>query len=85
MTDPTWRLRVLPPARRQLERLPESAAAAVLETLRAVRQNPRRLGRPLTLGLAGQYSAPRGPYRIVYEIDEAVHVVAIRHRHDLLM
>jgi mRNA interferase RelE/StbE len=86
VNQPAWRLRVLPPARRQLDSLPESAAGAVLETLQAIRDNPHRLGKPLTLGLAGRFSARRGPYRVIYEIDETerlVRVLAIGHRRDI--
>jgi mRNA-degrading endonuclease RelE of RelBE toxin-antitoxin system len=74
------------PARRQLDRLPESAAAAIVETLRALAENPRRLGKPLALELEGRFAARRGPYRVIYEIDEAeklVRVVAIGHRRDI--
>lgn len=76
----------MPPARRQLERLPESAAAAILETLRAIRENPPRIGKPLVLDDRGRFSARRGPYRIIYELDEStrlVTVVAIGHRRDV--
>ena len=73
----------MPPARREFDRLPISVAAAVLETLDAIAENPRRLGKPLILEHEGRFSARRGPYRIIYEIDEGecvVRVVAIGHR-----
>ena len=76
----------MPPARRQLERLPESAAAAIFETLLAVRENPSRIGKPLVLEHKGRFSARRGPYRIIYELDETaqlVTVVAVGHRRDV--
>ena len=74
------------PARREFDRLPISVAAAVLETLDAIAENPRRLGKPLTLEHEGRYSARRGPYRIIYELDEderLVRVIAIGHRRDV--
>jgi mRNA-degrading endonuclease RelE of RelBE toxin-antitoxin system len=74
------------PARRQIERLPASIAAAVLETLEAIASNPRRLGKPLRFELEGCRSARRGPYRIVYRIDEetrTVAVLAVAHRADV--
>jgi mRNA-degrading endonuclease RelE of RelBE toxin-antitoxin system len=74
------------PARRQLERLPPAAAAAVLETFAAIASNPRRLGKPLRFELEGCLSARRGPYRVVYRIDESTHTVAILavgHRADI--
>ena len=60
------------PAPRQLDRLPISVVAAVIETLGAIAANPRRLGKPLRFELKGQRSARRGPYRIVYRIDEGL-------------
>lgn len=74
------------PARRQFDRLPISVAAAVLETLDAVAENPRRLGKPLMLEHEGRFSARRGPYRVIYELDEnerLVRVIAIGHRRDV--
>ncbi len=74
------------PARRQLDRLPVSAAAAVLETLSAITTNPRRLGKPLRFELEGCFSARRGPYRVIYRIDDAsrtVSILAVAHRADV--
>lgn len=73
------------PARRQIERLPTAVAAAVVETLGAIASNPRRLGKPLRFELEGCWSARRGPYRIVYRIDDetrTVAVLAVAHRAD---
>lgn len=77
---------VMGPARRQIDRLPTSVAAAVIETLGAITENPRRLGKPLRFELEGYFSARRGPYRIVYRIDEPSHtvsVLAVGHRADI--
>jgi mRNA interferase RelE/StbE len=74
------------PARRQFDRLPIAVAAAVLETLYAIAENPRRLGKPLMLEHEGRFSARRGPYRIIYELEEEAHLVrvlAIGHRRDV--
>jgi mRNA interferase RelE/StbE len=82
----TWQLRVMPPARRQIDRLPITVAAAVIETLDAIATNPRRLGKPLRFELADCWSARRGPYRIIYRIDNNTHtvsVVAVVHRADV--
>jgi mRNA interferase RelE/StbE len=78
-----WRVVVMPPARREFDRLPISVAAAVLETLDAIAENPRRLGKPLMLEHEGRFSARRGPYRISYDLDDderIVRVLAIGHR-----
>ena len=74
------------PARREFDRLPISVAAAVLQTLDAIAENPKRSGKPLMLEHEGRYSARRGPYRIIYELDEEellVRVVAIGHRRNV--
>ena len=76
----------MPPARRQIDRLPMPVAAAVIETLDAIASNPRRLGKPLRFELEGCLSARRGPYRIIYRIDEEAHIVAVlavAHRSDV--
>lgn len=74
-------------ARRALERdLPEKIAAAAFEFIMgALRENPRRLGKPLREPLAPLYSARRGEYRILYRIIDArlvIEVVSITHRRD---
>ena len=74
------------PARRQFDRLPISVAAAVLETLDAIAENPRRLGKRLTLEHEGRFLARRGPYRVIYGLFEdgrVVRVIAIGHRRDV--
>lgn len=74
------------PARSEFDRLPTSVAAAVLETLDALAENPTRLGKRLMFEHEGRFSARRGPYRIIYEIDEHDHlvrVIAIGHRRDV--
>jgi mRNA interferase RelE/StbE len=86
VTDPRWRVVVMPPARRQFDRLPISVAAAVLETLDAIAENPKRLGKRLALDHEGRWSARRGPYRIIYELLEDEHlvrVIAVGHRRDV--
>jgi len=86
VSDPLWRIEVMGAARREFDRLPISVAAAVLETLDAIAENPKRLGKPLMLEHEGRYSARRGPYRIIYELDDEQHlvrVVAIGHRRDV--
>ena len=74
------------PARRQFDRLPISVAAAVLETLDAVAENPRRGSASPMLEHEGRFSARRGPYRVIYELDaneRLVRVIAIGHRRDV--
>jgi len=86
VSDAPWDVRVMAPARRQLNRLPPSAAAAIIETLGAIASNPRRLGKPLRFELEGCRSARRGPYRVIYRIDDAtrtVSILAVGHRADI--
>ena len=80
----SFELRVTGPAQRQLERLPEGTAAAIVEfMLSALVENPHRVGGRLQRELAVLYSARRGAYRVVCEIDEgqrAVIVLRVDHR-----
>jgi mRNA-degrading endonuclease RelE of RelBE toxin-antitoxin system len=82
--DSPYELRVTGPANRQLNKLPEGTAAAVVEfMLGALVDNPHRVGGPLQRELAGLRSARRGAYRIIYEINETnqlVIVYRIEHR-----
>ncbi len=75
------------PARRALtEELTESIAAAVWELINGpLREQPRRVGKPLHEPFAGQWVARRSTYRVRYRIDEqsrTVLVLDIRGRAD---
>ncbi len=87
MSDGSFELRVAASAERQLGRLPERIAAAVVEFLLGpLCENPRWVGHPLQRELAGLWSARRGAYRVVYEIDDAeqrVTALRIDHRSDV--
>ena len=75
----------MPTAVRQLGQLPERYATAVVELLPMIAANPRRLGKPLRFELEGRWVARRGPYRIIYSLDEeerTVRVLAVAHRAD---
>lgn len=85
MSEEPWRIRVMPTARRHLRRLPERYATAVVELLPAIAANPKRLGKPLRFELEGRWAARRGPYRVIYALDEKAHtviVLAVAHRAD---
>ena len=83
--EPPYELRVTGPAQRQLERLPEGTAAAIVEfMLSALVDNPYRVGGRLQRELAGLHSARRGSYRVVYEInDDAASCRRAAHRSSL--
>lgn len=77
-SEPGYGLRVTGPAERQLSKLAEGTAAAIVEfLLGALLDNPHRLGGPLQRELAGMRSARRGVYRIVYEILETERLVIV--------
>jgi mRNA interferase RelE/StbE len=77
-------LRVTDPAGRQLSKMSEGTAAAIVEFfVGALMDSPHRLGWPLQRELARMRSARRGAYRIVYEIEETDRlaiVYRIEHR-----
>jgi mRNA interferase RelE/StbE len=81
-----YRVDITPEGIRHLHRLPEKVRSAAIETmLGALSKTPRRVGKPLLGELAGLFSARRGDYRIVYEIDEdnlVVTVHRVQHRRD---
>jgi len=87
MTNAAYALRIAASAERQLARLPERIAAAVVEfILGPLRDNPQRMGHPLQRELTGLWSARRGAYRLVYEIDNDLNIVTIlrvEHRADV--
>jgi mRNA-degrading endonuclease RelE of RelBE toxin-antitoxin system len=73
-----YTLRVTGPAERQLDRLAEGTAAAIVEfMLGALLDNPHRLGGALQRELAGLRSARRGVYRVIYEIDDTEQLVIV--------
>jgi len=87
MTNAAYALRIAASAERQLVRLPERIAAAVVKfILGPLRDNPQRMGHPLQRELTGLWSARRGAYRLVYEIDNDLNIVTIlrvEHRADV--
>ncbi len=87
MTTGAWRLSIAASAERSLDRLlPKIATAMVEFMLGPLLEAPHRVGHPLRRELTGLWSARRGAYRIVYEMNEAelvVNVVRIDHRADV--
>jgi mRNA interferase RelE/StbE len=74
-------------ARRGLNTLPPRVLSAVVEfAFGDLAREPRRVGKPLRNDLAGLFSARRGPYRVLYRIDDAarmVFIVRVDHRADV--
>ena len=83
----THEIEVTPEAIRHLDRLPEKVrAAAVAFMLDPLAAAPRRVGKALVGELDGLWSARRGDYRVVYEIDDHAQVVLVhrvQHRGDV--
>jgi len=72
-----YRLVVAASAERALARLPEAAAAAIVEFMVGPLATSPRRWVTLQRELAGLWAARRGPYRVVYEIDEGTAVVGV--------
>jgi mRNA interferase RelE/StbE len=85
--DDPYTTRFTATARRDLDKLPPRILAAVIEfAFGDLAREPRRVGKPLGHELAGQYSARRGPYRLLYRIDDAagtIWVHRVDHRADV--
>ncbi|QSR30273.1 addiction module toxin RelE [Nocardioides sp. S5] len=82
-----YEVRLASPARRDLRRVPPRIVPAIVEFLYGeLARNPKRVGKALERELEGYWSARRGPYRIIYRIDDdqlIVLVVNVDHRADV--
>ena len=78
-----WRLAVAASAERGLARLPEAAAAALVEFMTGpLLDDPTVVAKPLQRELEGYWSARRGAYRVVFRLEpEADRVVVVRIEH----
>jgi len=80
VSDAPHAIRWTPTAQRDLRRLPEKIATAVVEFVYgSLADNPERVGRELQLELSGRQVARRGDYRVSYQIDRSEGVVLIVH------
>jgi mRNA interferase RelE/StbE len=82
-----YEVEMTPEGVRHLDRLPEKVRSAAIEfMLGALADAPGRVGKPLVGELSGLWSARRGDYRVVYEFDDATHIVLVhrvQHRRDV--
>ncbi|MFJ4027904.1 type II toxin-antitoxin system RelE/ParE family toxin [Paenarthrobacter sp. NPDC089989] len=82
-----WKVQITSPALKTFRRLPEKAAAAIVEFVSgALAANPHRLSKPLTNELIGMRTARRGDYRVLFTLDIEEHVLyihRIQHRADV--
>lgn len=74
-------------AKRSLNRLPEKVVVVCVEfAYGGLATKPRQVGKPLRFDLEGFYSAQRGDFRVIYEIDEELRRVTItnvQHRREV--
>ena len=82
----SYRVQLTGPARRDLGKIPAKTAFAIAELLAGpLAESPQRVGKPLIGDLAGEWSARRGEWRILYTIDDTTMTVTvdrIAHRRD---
>lgn len=83
----TYDVQLTGPARRALRSITPRIVPAILEfAFGNLAREPRRVGKPLERELAGHFGARRGPYRLLYRIDDEaqiIYVVHIDHRADV--
>lgn len=91
MSSNRYKLKLYPTFRRTITEappkgLPESVSAAVWEFVNgALLDNPHRVGKELDPPHEGTWSARRGTYRVLYEINDQARTVTVKaaiHRGD---
>ncbi len=74
-------------ARRDLRRVPPRIVPAIVEFIYGdLAAEPRRVGTALERDLEGAYGARRGPYRVLYDLNDdarTVQILRIDHRSDV--
>ena len=83
----SWTVGLSSSAIRDLDRIPPRVVPAILEFLYGpLAEQPRRVGKPLRNDLAGEWSARRGSYRVLYDVNEDEHLITVTrigHRADV--
>ena len=76
----SYQITIVSSAQRQIEALPTKVGFAVLAFIDGpLRENPKRVGKPLGAQLSGLWSARRGDYQVVYEVnDDSITVTVVR-------
>jgi mRNA-degrading endonuclease RelE of RelBE toxin-antitoxin system len=76
--DARWDVLLSPSAIRNLDQLSPRVVPAIIEFLYGpLAGNPLRVGKPLRGDFEGSYSARRGAYRVLYEVDPDPRVVRV--------
>ncbi|MHB8275031.1 MAG: type II toxin-antitoxin system RelE family toxin [Dermatophilaceae bacterium] len=74
-------------ARRDLQRIAPRIVPAIIELVFGdLKRAPRKVGKPLKRELEGSYSARRGPYRVLYNINDPanrIEILRVEHRVDV--
>lgn len=75
------------PAQRAMQSIPPRVVPAIIEfAFGDLAREPRRVGKRLERELSGLFGARRGPYRLLYRIDDdaqRIYVVDVDHRADV--
>ncbi|HME07892.1 MAG TPA: type II toxin-antitoxin system RelE/ParE family toxin [Bryobacteraceae bacterium] len=82
----SYAVEVKPPARKELEALPDNVLARVVRKLEALGRTPRPAGCKKLKGYKDQWRVRAGDWRVVYIIDDAaklVSVTRIAHRREV--
>jgi mRNA interferase RelE/StbE len=82
----SYTVEVKPPARKELEVLPDNVLARVVRKLEALGDTPRPAGCKKLKGYKDQWRVRVGDWRVVYIIDDAaklVSVTRIAHRREV--
>jgi len=73
-----FEVEITPEGLRHLNQLPGKVRdAAIQAILGPVAERPQRVGKPLVGELTGLWSARRGDYRVIYEVDDDRKVVIV--------
>ena len=73
----SYAVEVKPPARKELESLPDTVLARVVRKLESLGHTPRPAGCKKLKGHKDQWRIRIGDWRVVYIIDDAAQVVSV--------
>lgn len=73
----SYTVEVKPPARKELEALPDNVLARVVAKLEALAEAPRPAGCKKLKGYKDHWRVRVGDWRVVYIIDDAAKVVSV--------
>jgi len=73
----SYAVEVKPPARKELESLPDNVLARVVRKLESLGHTPRPVGCKKLKGHKDQWRVRIGDWRVVYIIDDAAEVVSV--------